>query len=51
MKNELGLIEYCGEIIPITWDDYLSLVWNRHPQIEILKVPKNPMLPTSDSKK
>lgn len=39
-QNELGLIEYCGEIIPITWDEYLSLIWNKDPQIEILSVPK-----------
>lgn len=50
--DDLGYIEYCGEIIPITWNDYISIVWQKNKQIEIIKVPKRkqPDAPTSDLK-
>ena len=38
----LGCIEYYGEIIPITLNDYLSLIWNMPSDVEILKVPEVP---------
>lgn len=37
--DELGYIELHGEMILITWDDYLSLLWNRSEEIVIVKVP------------
>ena len=38
----LGCIEYYGEVIPITWNDYLSLIWNMPSDIVVLKVPVEP---------
>ena len=42
MKDALGAIEYYGEIFPITWNDYLSLIWNMPHDVEILKAPEAP---------
>jgi len=41
-EDELGYIEYYGEIIPITWNSYINIIWNKDPHIEIVKVPKRP---------
>jgi hypothetical protein len=40
--DDLGVIEYFGEMIPITWEDYLSLLWSKNKDVEIVKVPKKP---------
>lgn len=40
--NQLGVIEYYGEIIPITWNDYLSIMWTHDPDILVVNVPENP---------
>jgi hypothetical protein len=37
--DQLGYIEIYGEMIPITWDDYLSLLWNKSEEFVIVKVP------------
>lgn len=40
--DDLGYIDNLGEMIPITWDDYLSLIWQPSKDVVIVKVPKSP---------
>ncbi|WP_285852095.1 hypothetical protein [Robertmurraya korlensis] len=40
--SKLGAVEYYGEIIPITWNDYMNLMWLSDPNVVIVKVPERP---------
>jgi hypothetical protein len=42
LSDNLGLIDYYGEMIEITWDEYLSLSWSKPNGIEFLKIPTAP---------